>query len=182
MTTKTTLFRSCVFVIGAGLFGATSAQAGWLPDVAALTKKSDYTVFMQNDVPAEARSEALRQLWHATAADTAPDDLSDYGDDYRTGSGSVVSSRSIARPAADTEARPVAVLPTIESLNGQASYADFMQAGVPAELRTQALRQLWRDTAADTVPDDLSDYSDDYRSTGDDLELVGAAGKAPGNV
>ena len=66
----------------------------------------------------------------------------------------------IAAPAA----APVepAKLPDIASLDYSSDFTVFMQRGVPAALRKQALRKLWRSHPVLANLDGLNDYEDDY--------------------
>ncbi len=55
-------------------------------------------------------------------------------------------------------------LPTIDSLTGDSDFSQFMQEGVPEELRRLALRKLWR--LMPIIPDGLDDYDEDYSMIG----------------
>lgn len=55
-------------------------------------------------------------------------------------------------------------LPTIDSLTSESDFSQFMQEGVPEELRRLALRKLWRLTPI--IPDGLDDYDEDYSMIG----------------
>ena len=55
----------------------------------------------------------------------------------------------------------VASLPDIDSLGPGSDFSVFMQAGVPAELKTKALRKLWRVKSELANLDGLIDYGED---------------------
>lgn len=59
-------------------------------------------------------------------------------------------------PAFDIES-----LPDIDSLGPKSDFSMFMQAGVPAELKTKALRKLWRVKSELANLDGLIDYGED---------------------
>ena len=61
---------------------------------------------------------------------------------------------------ADGGAATALDLPTIESLDKNSDFSQFMQQGVPEELRRLALRKLWRISPG--VIDGLDDYDEDY--------------------
>jgi hypothetical protein len=75
-----------------------------------------------------------------------------------------------AAPAAPTPAKRADAeaetarppLPDIESLTPQSDFSIFMRDGVPTDMRTRALRKLWRIDPAFGEMDDLRDYADDY--------------------
>ena len=48
-------------------------------------------------------------------------------------------------------------LPAVETLGANSDYSGFMHAGVPEELRVQALRKLWRSHPSIGAVDELSD-------------------------
>ncbi len=52
-------------------------------------------------------------------------------------------------------------LPDIDSLTEDSDFTQFMQDGVPDEVRKMALRKMWRLTPG-ALPDGLDDYDDDY--------------------
>jgi hypothetical protein len=53
-------------------------------------------------------------------------------------------------------------LPDIESLAADSDFSVFMRPGVPAHLRTQALRKLWRSDPIFSQLDGLVEYGEDY--------------------
>lgn len=55
----------------------------------------------------------------------------------------------------------VASLPDIDSLGPTSDFSVFMQAGVPSELKTKALRRLWRVKSELANLDGLIDYGED---------------------
>lgn len=61
-----------------------------LPDLADLTKDSDYTVFMRPEVADDLRQDALRKLWRSDPVFAEHDGLTDYADDYRQQPGALV--------------------------------------------------------------------------------------------
>ncbi len=70
-----------------------------------------------------------------------------------------------ANPATGEEGEPpafdVASLPDIDSLGPGSDFSMFMQTGVPAELKTRALRKLWRVKPELANLDGLLDYGED---------------------
>ncbi|MEM9626481.1 MAG: DUF3306 domain-containing protein [Pseudomonadota bacterium] len=70
-----------------------------------------------------------------------------------------------AGPVTDETGEPpefdVASLPDIDSLGPGSDFSMFMQAGVPKELKTKALRKLWRVKADLANLDGLIDYGED---------------------
>lgn len=70
-----------------------------------------------------------------------------------------------ATPAAgDAPEAPAdaADLPPIESLTKDSDFSVFMRAGVPAELKRQALRKLWRSDPVFANLDGLLEYGEDF--------------------
>ncbi len=67
-----------------------------------------------------------------------------------------VETEEEARQAFDVES-----LPDIDSLGPKSDFSVFMQAGVPAELKTKALRKLWRVKSELANLDGLIDYGED---------------------
>lgn len=55
-------------------------------------------------------------------------------------------------------------LPDIDSLDKDSDYTVFLQKGVPEELKTLALRKLWRSDPVFARIDGLDDYDDNYRA------------------
>jgi hypothetical protein len=53
-------------------------------------------------------------------------------------------------------------LPDIESLDASSDFTAFMRPGVPAHLRNQALRKLWRSDPIFSKLDGLVEYGEDY--------------------
>lgn len=70
-----------------------------------------------------------------------------------------------AIPAETEDEKPpefdVESLPDIDSLGPKSDFSVFMQAGVPAELKTKALRKLWRVKSELANLDGLIDYGED---------------------
>ncbi len=71
------------------------------------------------------------------------------------------ADEDVAGPAQQV---PPPDLPTIDSLTSDSDFSQFMQEGVPEELRRLALRKLWRLTPI--IPDGLDDYDEDYSMIG----------------
>lgn len=67
----------------------------------------------------------------------------------------------LAEPA---QQDPPPDLPEIDSLTSDSDFSQFMQDGVPEELRRLALRKLWR--LMPIIPDGLDDYDEDYSMIG----------------
>jgi hypothetical protein len=66
-------------------------------------------------------------------------------------------------------------LPELSSLNGQSDFAQFLRAGVPEDLRREALRILWRSDPVLANLDGLNDYDDDMSAVGTLRKLVATA-------
>lgn len=71
--------------------------------------------------------------------------------------GQALSTDEAAEPAEFD----VSSLPDIDSLGPKSDFSMFMQAGVPAELKTKALRKLWRVKSELANLDGLIDYGED---------------------
>ncbi len=56
----------------------------------------------------------------------------------------------------------IAALPDIDSLDKNSDFSAFMKEGVPEELKSRALRKLWRVDPAFAHVDGLLDYDDDF--------------------
>ncbi len=54
-----------------------------LPDIETLDKDSDFTVFLENGVPEELKTLALRKLWRSDPVFAHIDGLDDYDEDFR---------------------------------------------------------------------------------------------------
>lgn len=79
----------------------------------------------------------------------------------------VPEAADAASPPAEADAPfDVASLPDIETMDAGADFKAFMQQGVPKELRTMALRKLWRLNPTYSHLDGLVDYGEDYRAAG----------------
>lgn len=59
-----------------------------------------------------------------------------------------------------------ASLPALDSLGPESDYTPFLQAGVPAELKSQALRQAWVSDKAIAEFRGLNDYDWDFNAPG----------------
>ncbi|MDX6752256.1 DUF3306 domain-containing protein [Geminicoccaceae bacterium 1502E] len=59
-----------------------------------------------------------------------------------------------------------ASLPPVESLTASSDYRDFLRAEVPAQLRRQALRHLWRSDPVFANLDGLLEHGEDYSTLG----------------
>lgn len=62
--------------------GETMLTEADLPSIDGLTAQSDYTVFLQKNVPETLRKAALRKLWGSDPVLANLDGLNDYDDDY----------------------------------------------------------------------------------------------------
>jgi len=62
---------------------AADEPAPELPDLASLTKDSDFTGFLRDNVPEELRRQALRTLWRSDPVLANLDGLNDYDEDFR---------------------------------------------------------------------------------------------------
>lgn len=148
----------------------TSVNAYALPSVDNLDAHSDYSVFMNDGVADDVRLRALRKLWRNHPVIGKGDDLTDYGTDVKGTAltqGESTVTAAIVRLAAETNPATKSIeLPSIDSLTADSDFSVFMQSGVPAGLRIQALRKLWASDPAIVEGDDLSDYGDDYSSGG----------------
>ena len=74
----------------------------------------------------------------------------------------------------DAEGDP-AFLPDIESLTYGSDFTVFLRAGVPAEIRKRALRQLWRSDPVLANLDGLVEYGEDYSQIGITPQIVRTA-------
>lgn len=61
-----------------------------------------------------------------------------------------------------TTEEEIAALPDVDALNESSDFSAFMKEGVPEELKTRALRKLWRVDPAFAHVDGLLDYDDDF--------------------
>jgi len=66
-------------------------------------------------------------------------------------------------------------LPDVETLTYESDYTAFMRKGVPAELRKQALRRLWRSHPTLANLDGLLEYGEDYTKIGTVKSVVRTA-------
>lgn len=57
---------------------------------------------------------------------------------------------------------PVPDLPPVDELTAESDFRPFLQAGVPAELRAQALRKLWQSDPTLAAMDPLDLHNLDY--------------------
>lgn len=84
----------------------------------------------------------------------------------REGAEPVPAAEGEEPAAAEQGSEPKAIdpadLPDIESLTKDSDFKVFMQKGVPAHLRTLALRKLWRLNPALANLDGLIDYGEDF--------------------
>lgn len=83
----------------------------------------------------------------------------------------------IAEAKAEEEAPPPPDLPPVESLGKESDYSAFLQAGVPAALRREALRRLWTTDPVLAAPEALDLHMGDY--TGGAAEVVASSFKLP---
>lgn len=66
-------------------------------------------------------------------------------------------------------------LPDPDSLTEQDDFTQFMQEGVPDDLRNRALRRLWRSNPVYAVRDGLNDYDLDYTDAATVVENIKSA-------
>ena len=66
-------------------------------------------------------------------------------------------------------------LPAIDTLGKDSDYTVFLRAGVPEDLRRQALRALWRSDPLLANLDGLNDFDEDYRTADGVVEIVRTA-------
>ena len=78
--------------------------------------------------------------------------------------------RRDSEPAVDLDS-----LPDLETLTYESDYTAFMRKGVPAELRKQALRRLWRSHPTLANLDGLLEYGEDYTKIGTVKSVVRTA-------
>jgi hypothetical protein len=88
-----------------------------LPPIESLTANSDFSVFMQPDVPEAARNAALQKLWRSDPVFANLDGLVEYGEDFAADFKSAAVVRTVYRvlqgmpgdrepPTADAEPQP----------------------------------------------------------------------------
>ncbi|MEL6964444.1 MAG: DUF3306 domain-containing protein [Pseudomonadota bacterium] len=95
-----------------------------------------------------------RRKAEARTADVAP--KTDAESEQIEGVEGTRSTEEAERPTFDIES-----LPDIDSLGPTSDFSVFMQSGVPADLKTKALRKLWRVKADLANLDGLIDYGED---------------------
>ncbi len=81
---------------------------------------------------------------------------------------SPVEAEPSPSPSPDTEVGPEEALdelPDPESLGPEDDWSPFLKRGVPPEIRTKALRRLWRLDPVFANLDGLVDYAEDYNGT-----------------
>jgi hypothetical protein len=120
----------------------------------------------ERDRDASARpgaDEGFLQRWSRRKAEARGADESATADPGAAAEGRPARVAQTSRPAAD-EPAPVAPedLPDIESLDASSDFSVFMRPGVPAHLRAQALRKLWRADPIFSKIDGLLEYGEDY--------------------
>jgi len=71
-------------------------------------------------------------------------------------------AESAAPPDDVAAADPTADLPPVEQLDEASDYTAFMRDGVPEELKSAALRKLWRANPVFALRDGLDDYDEDF--------------------
>ncbi len=92
-----------------------------LPDIESLTKDSDFTVFLQDNVPEALRRQALRVLWRSDPVLANLDGLNDYDEDFSIVEGIAKVVRSNFKPGQgmrgddDDADEPVADEPVAEA-------------------------------------------------------------------
>lgn len=132
---------------GDGGGGEPAALA--LPEIASLTKDSDFTAFLREGVPQEIRRQALRALWRSDPVLACLDGLNDYDDDYshtrtvseavrtayRVGKGYLQDPPEAAEEAAEAEAtsEPAAGADEAGGPGGEHVEVATAQDGVPMD-------------------------------------------------
>jgi Protein of unknown function (DUF3306) len=103
------------------------------------------------------RKSAAREQARAAASEPAQGPEPEGADAAPAPAPAEAPARRDPEPAVDLDS-----LPDIESLTYESDYTVFLRKGVPAELRRQALRKLWRSDPILANLDGLVDYADDY--------------------
>lgn len=104
---------------------------------------------------AEAREKERQEETLALSLDDAPEET---------------AAPALADPECPPAAAPTAEddepleLPDIDSLTADSDYTVFLRDKVPAALRKQALRKLWRSDPVLANLDGLNDYDEDFRN------------------
>ncbi len=96
-----------------------------------------------------------------TAEKTAPAPSADLHDAEHPSDLAVRETNPATEEASEAPAFDVSSLPDIDSLGPGSDFSMFMQTGVPAELKTKALRKLWRVKPDLANLDGLLDYGED---------------------
>ena len=97
-------------------------------------------------------------------------------------------AQSASAPAAsgsrgETPEQAAAALPAIESLDKDSDFTVFLKEGVPEELKTLALRKLWRSDPVFARIDGLDDYDEDVKAIlARGSELIEKAREAGGKL
>lgn len=107
--------------------------------------------------------EGFLQRWSRRKAEARSAAVAAAEDPGVAAAGQPPAPPQISEPAPD-ESAPVAPedLPDIDSLDASSDFSVFMRPGVPAHLRTQALRKLWRSDPIFSKLDGLLEYGEDY--------------------
>jgi hypothetical protein len=120
----------------------------------------------ERDRDASARpgaDEGFLQRWSRRKAEARSADETATADPSVAAEGRPAALEQKPEPA---QGEPVPVvpedLPDIESLDASSDFSVFMRPGVPAQLRTQALRKLWRSDPIFSKLDGLLEYGEDY--------------------
>lgn len=103
------------------------------------------------------RKSAAREQARAAASEPAQETEPEGADAAPVSAMAAAPAGRDPEPAVDLDA-----LPDIESLTYESDYTVFLRKGVPAELRRQALRKLWRSDPILANLDGLVDYADNY--------------------
>ncbi len=96
-----------------------------------------------------------------TAEKPAPAPSADLHDAEHPSDLAVRETNPATEEAGEAPAFDVSSLPDIDSLGPGSDFSMFMQTGVPAELKTKALRKLWRVKPELANLDGLLDYGED---------------------
>ena len=132
----------------------------------------------------------LLSRWSARKAEAARQETGKFGnqsgDEKSAQNTSAAEAEQLAAEAQHKANRQTAEAIDIGSADYDTDFTPFMKEGVPAHLRQQALKALWRTNPVLANVDGLNDYDEDFRNLGNVFEKVksswevgrGYAGKA----
>ena len=109
------------------------------------------------------RKDLSRRGEEVSEPDAEPDDENPQPAAGAPESPAAAGEESTGQPpeGADTQAEPVAELPSLESLGEDSDYSAFLRDGVPADMKQKALRKLFHSPKFN-VRDGLDDYDLDF--------------------